>query len=199
MKTRRSATFVAAFAAVVGGAFVMAAATAASAGPSRDQAIDARLDHPHEVRPAAASLTIGSIDPTLLNQATAAAERRLAETVLVNALVENARREAAAAERAAARRRSASAPSSSWQGPDGVLACIRHRESRGNYGVVNSGSGASGAYQFMPGTWNSTARSAGRSDLVGLNPANASPADQDALAQHLLAMQGLRPWGGACG
>mgnify|MGYP003338295654 CR=1 FL=1 len=36
-------------------------------------------------------------------------------------------------------------------------------------------------------------------DLVGVNPANASPADQDAMAQHLLATQGLGPWGGGCG
>ena len=80
-----------------------------------------------------------------------------------------------------------------------VLDCIRHRESRGQYDVVNSSSGAAGAYQFMPGTWNTNAASAGRSDLVGVNPANASPADQDAMAQHLLATQGLAPWGGGCG
>src|SRR6476619_2281427 len=40
---------------------------------------------------------------------------------------------------------------------------------------------------------------AGRQDLGGVNPANASPADQDAMAQHLLATQGLGPWGGSCG
>ena len=80
-----------------------------------------------------------------------------------------------------------------------MLDCIRHRESRGQYDVVNSSSGAAGAYQFMPGTWNTNAASAGRPDLVGVNPANASPADQDAMAQHLLATQGLGPWGGCCG
>src|SRR6476469_1746496 len=48
-------------------------------------------------------------------------------------------------------------------------------------------SGGSGAYQFMPGTWNTNAAAAGRPDLVGVNPAAASPADQDAMAQHLLA------------
>jgi hypothetical protein len=80
-----------------------------------------------------------------------------------------------------------------------VLDCIRHRESRGQYDVVNSSSGAAGAYQFMPGTWNTNAASAGRPDLVGVNPANASAADQDAMAQHLLASQGLGPWGGSCG
>ena len=80
-----------------------------------------------------------------------------------------------------------------------MLDCIRHRESRGQYDVVNSSSGAAGAYQFMQGTWNSNAASAGRSDLVGVSPANASAADQDAMAQHLLATRGLAPWGGGCG
>ena len=107
----------------------------------------------------------------------------------------NILREKAAAAAAARTRRS----SSSGNGGGNVLECIKHRESRGQYGVVNSSSGAAGAYQFMPSTWNTTARSAGRTDLVGVNPANASPADQDAMAQHLLATQGLGPWGGSCG
>lgn len=81
----------------------------------------------------------------------------------------------------------------------GVLECIKHRESRGQYNAVNSSSGAAGAYQFMPGTWNTTARSAGRTDLVGVNPANASATDQDAMAHQLMNTQGLRPWGGGCG
>jgi hypothetical protein len=83
--------------------------------------------------------------------------------------------------------------------PGGALSCIRDRESGGNYGVYNSGgSGAAGAYQFMPGTWNSIAASSGRSDLVGLDPARAAPGDQDAMAAALYAQQGSAPWGGAC-
>ena len=83
--------------------------------------------------------------------------------------------------------------------PGDFLACVRQRESGGNYGVYNSGgSGAAGAYQFMPGTWNSIAASTGRGDLVGLDPAQASPADQDAMAQALYAQQGAAPWGGGC-
>ncbi len=83
-------------------------------------------------------------------------------------------------------------------GGGGFMACVRGRESRGQYGAVNRGSGAAGAYQFMPGTWNNTARHAGRPDLVGKSPASASPADQDAMAAHLYAWQGSAPWGGGC-
>lgn len=80
------------------------------------------------------------------------------------------------------------------------LSCVKNRESGGDYGIYNSGgSGAAGAYQFMPGTWNSTAESAGRPDLVGVDPAQASPADQDAMAASLYAQQGAAPWGGSCG
>jgi hypothetical protein len=84
--------------------------------------------------------------------------------------------------------------------PGSFLSCVRQRESSGNYGVYNAGgSGAAGAYQFMPSTWNSIARSVGRGDLVGMDPAQAAPADQDAMAQALYAQQGSAPWGGACG
>lgn len=83
-------------------------------------------------------------------------------------------------------------------GNSGFLGCVKNRESRGQYGAVNGGSGAAGAYQFMPQTWNNTARHAGRPDLVGKNPASASAADQDAMAQHLYSWQGSAPWGGGC-
>jgi len=85
------------------------------------------------------------------------------------------------------------------QAPNDFLTCVRNRESGGDYGVYNSGgSGAAGAYQFMPGTWNSIATSVGRMDLVGVDPAQASPADQDAMAADLYAQQGAGPWGGGC-
>jgi hypothetical protein len=104
-----------------------------------------------------------------------------------------------AAEAAQAARSSSGSATYSSSSPGGVLACIRQRESGGNYSVYNAGgSGAAGAYQFMPGTWNSIAASSGRGDLVGMDPAQASPADQDAMAQALYAQQGSAPWGGAC-
>ena len=66
-----------------------------------------------------------------------------------------------------------------------TLACIRHYESRGNYGD-DTGNGFFGAYQFDVQTW----RSVGGSG----NPAEASPAEQDARAARLLAERGLEPW-----
>jgi hypothetical protein len=78
------------------------------------------------------------------------------------------------------------------------LACVRRRESGGNYSVVSSNGQWFGAYQMTRGTWDSTARHAGRPDLVGVPPNLASPADQDALALDLYRWQGKAPWGGAC-
>lgn len=84
--------------------------------------------------------------------------------------------------------------------PDGFLACVRARESGGDYTIheLSGASQAAGAYQFLPSTWDSIARAVGRFDLVGLDPAAASPADQDAMAQALYDQQGAAPWGGGC-
>lgn len=87
-----------------------------------------------------------------------------------------------------------SAPTST--GSNSYLNCVRNRESRGQYNAVNSSSGAGGAYQFLQSTWNNTARHAGRNDLVGTHPSAASPADQDAMAQHLMSWMGASPWSG---
>ena len=77
------------------------------------------------------------------------------------------------------------------------LVCTRERESNGNYRVV-SGDGYYGAYQFAPTTWNVTATHAGRLDLVGVLPSEASPYDQDEMAWSLYQWQGNAPWGGRC-
>lgn len=79
-----------------------------------------------------------------------------------------------------------------------VLACIRRRESGGNYSIVSANGLYYGAYQFMRSTWDSTARLAGRTELVGVVPSQASPADQDAMALFLYRRSGSAPWGGAC-
>ncbi len=81
---------------------------------------------------------------------------------------------------------------------DPFLACVRQRESGGNYGVVNPSGPYLGAYQFLQSTWNMTAAHAGRGDLVGLPPNLASPYDQDEMAWALYQWQGTGPWGGSC-
>jgi uncharacterized protein YabE (DUF348 family) len=58
------------------------------------------------------------------------------------------------------------------------LSALRMCETHGNY-TTNTGNGYYGAYQFMPSTWNRIAQRIGRSDLVGVLPSNALPADQD--------------------
>ena len=84
--------------------------------------------------------------------------------------------------------------------PGEFLACVRQRESGGDYTIheLTGASDAAGAYQFLPSTWNAIAEATGRSDLEGIDPAAASPADQDAMAQELYAQQGAAPWGGSC-
>jgi hypothetical protein len=78
--------------------------------------------------------------------------------------------------------------------PNGFLSCVRNRESRGQYTVVNRSSGAAGAYQFMPTTARNTAMHAGRPDLASRPVTSWSPADQDAMASHLYSWQGGSPW-----
>lgn len=78
------------------------------------------------------------------------------------------------------------------------LVCTRRRESGGNYSVVSRSGTYRGAYQFSRSTWDSTARHAGRLDLVGVDPAAAAPADQDAMALDLYRWQGASPWLGRC-
>jgi hypothetical protein len=73
------------------------------------------------------------------------------------------------------------------------LNCVKQRESKGNYGVVNKSSGAGGAYQFMPSTWNA----AGFAQRYGVPRAElATPAQQDQAAAELYAKSGRGPWAG---
>ena len=80
-----------------------------------------------------------------------------------------------------------------------VLACIRQRESGGNYAAVSASGVYRGAYQFSQATWDSSASHAGRPDLVGRPPNTVAPADQDAVALSTYLWEGLAPWGGSCG
>lgn len=73
---------------------------------------------------------------------------------------------------------------------------VRMCESTNTYGI-NTGNGYYGAYQFSISTWNWVAQVIGRSDLDGLRPDLAAPADQDAMAQALafeIRGGGLQHW-----
>jgi len=194
---------------------VAIAASVAVAAPSdAEHSRGPKLDKLHAERPIAASegnATISETEAGFVGAATNSQNsliygqvqdylRYLGQQVVGNYIASLMAAEAQAAEAAQA----PPAPSVniaeySNSNPGDFLSCVRQRESGGNYGIYNAGgSGAAGAYQFLPGTWNSIASSVGRGDLVGVDPAQASPADQDAMAQALYAQQGAAPWGGGC-
>lgn len=72
---------------------------------------------------------------------------------------------------------------------DCFMAAIRQQESGGNYGALNRGSGASGAYQFTLGTWRTALGLAGLGGSQwAAGPArDAPPAIQDAAAHALMS------------
>jgi len=209
------------FVAVIAIAIIAAAGTAVAASTDTDHLGTDKLDKLHEVRPIAASPTAtlssaaGKADSGAGAQASST-ERSLQVSPDAPGLADflselagfiQARQaqvavDAYLAALAAASPPPAAAPPSRSTPTDvgSFLACIRWRESRGVYTVYNSqGSGAAGAYQFLPSTWNSIAAATGRTDLIGVDPAKASPSDQDAMAAALYAQRGSAPWGGACG
>ncbi|MFL6243672.1 MAG: transglycosylase family protein, partial [Acidimicrobiia bacterium] len=81
---------------------------------------------------------------------------------------------------------------------DPFLVCTRGIESKGNYQAYNASGPYLGAYQFTQSTWNSTANHAGRGELVGVDPRDASEYDQDDMAWTLYEWKGNSPWGGRC-
>lgn len=76
-------------------------------------------------------------------------------------------------------------------------AALRACESSGNYRAISSGGRFRGAYQFDQATWDHITRDV-FPHLVGVDPAQASPADQDAVALRLYRARGASPWPG-CG
>jgi septal ring factor EnvC (AmiA/AmiB activator) len=74
-------------------------------------------------------------------------------------------------------------------GPFSIPAYIVMCESGGNYGALNPSSGAGGAYQILPSTW----------QLYGGQgePQNASKAEQDRIAAEIWADSGSSAW--VCG
>jgi uncharacterized protein YlxW (UPF0749 family) len=96
----------------------------------------------------------------------------------------------------------AASPSNSVGASDDVWLrfreCTFAHESGGDYSIVSPDGVYYGAWQFLPGTWNAVAAGMGRSDLVGVLPSQAAPADQDAVAHELWMQRGNQPWGGRC-
>lgn len=94
------------------------------------------------------------------------------------------------AARAATTTRSSSTSSTSGN-TSSTLACIRAYESdsAGGYSAVNSSSGAGGAYQALPSTWDGYAGYA--------RAEQAPPAIQDQWAREAIAASGTRPWAGS--
>ena len=70
---------------------------------------------------------------------------------------------------------------------------LRQCESTQNYRVINVSGRYRGAYQFSIRTWNWVA---GKQypDLVGVDPIDASPSDQDKMAYKLYEINGWDPW-----
>jgi muramidase (phage lysozyme) len=193
---------------------VVIAASVAVAAPGAEHSRGPRLDELHAVRPTAALDSTAELSVTEAGFRKAAKEiqdyvayRQVVDYIAMRTVGDYIASLIAAEAAAQTAAQTAAAPSTGSgsyvsynSDPGGFLSCVRERESGGNYGVYNAGgSGAAGAYQFLPGTWNGIAASTGRADLVGVDPAQAAPADQDAMAQALYSQQGSAPWGGACG
>jgi hypothetical protein len=70
-----------------------------------------------------------------------------------------------------------------------LLALIRHRESSNNYTATNLVSTASGAYQFIDGTWKAVATASGVG-MAYVRAKDAPPVDQDFNALWLLLSNG---------
>ena len=107
--------------------------------------------------------------------------------VVFNARPDGAEAIAASTPRYVARPAIAPVPS------DESLAALRFCESGGNYAAVSTGGHYRGAYQFDYRTWDSVA-SRWLAHLVGTDPAQAQPADQDLLARALYSERGWAPW-----
>ena len=70
---------------------------------------------------------------------------------------------------------------------------LRQCESTQNYRAISSSGRYRGAYQFSIRTWNWVAEMH-YPDLVGVDPIDASPSDQDKMAYKLYEINGWDPW-----
>ena len=84
-------------------------------------------------------------------------------------------------------------PPADGPSPEQWLA-MRHCESRHQYRVVSPSGAYRGAWQFSRRTWNWVAEKRGHDHLVGVDPIDASPAEQDLMAYELYDMDGPGHW-----
>ncbi|HZJ28190.1 MAG TPA: transglycosylase family protein [Acidimicrobiia bacterium] len=179
---------------------------ASPAGATREQLAHARTVAQHQVRPDAAPsseqlastpLELAVELATQEHQETLVQRDAIVRFVAARIAAEQARAAESAAQvrRAQTTRSSSSAGSSSGGATSGgsgsTLACIRAHESdsAGGYSAVNSSSGAGGAYQALPSTWDGYA---------GYARAQDAPAVvQDQWAREAIASSGTRPWAGS--
>lgn len=179
---------------------------AGPAGAARRQTTKAEIVRPHGVRPIAAirstilEVTPLSLAADLATKYYRATTEQRAAIVRYVAGVEAAK---AAAEAAAAQppvevraervtRDTAPTREASVGGDNAdTLACIRAHESdsAGGYSAVNSSSGAGGAYQALPSTWDGYGGYARAQD--------APAAVQDQWAHEAISASGTRPWAGS--
>lgn len=80
---------------------------------------------------------------------------------------------------------------------EAFFACVRWRESRGDYTAINPTGTFRGAYQFYQGGWDTFAAQVAPA-YVGVPPDQAPPAIQDAVAHAAFVQLGKSPWGGVC-
>jgi hypothetical protein len=70
---------------------------------------------------------------------------------------------------------------------------LRQCESANNYQSLSAGGRFRGAYQFSPSTWDWVAAQVAP-QLLGVDPIDASPGDQDNMALNLYYMRGVGQW-----
>lgn len=85
------------------------------------------------------------------------------------------------------------APRSSGEPSADAWAKLRNCESGGNYQALSAGGRFRGAYQFSQGTWDWVAGQVAP-QLVGVDPIDAAPGDQDNMALNLYRMRGAGQW-----
>lgn len=84
-------------------------------------------------------------------------------------------------------------PPADGPSPEQWLA-MRHCESRHNYRAVSRSGAYRGAWQFSRTTWDWVAEKKGHDYLIGMDPIDASPAEQDFMAYELYDINGDKPW-----